>query len=153
MTVGSRPIRPTPDFLRGLPTLAVETPNDGTETVRERARELGIDFRLELKLETRRARFWLCTQGADAPGRGPDNWVVGYVTAESREADEAGDYSMIPYGPDQVKTVQKTDYVNMLREELDVLLDRDEATPSWEVKRQIDAVRKELNTLISRDRD
>src|SRR5262245_8841096 len=110
----AKDIRPSADHLRQLPTLAVETPADWSQAVQEYAKELGIAFRLELKLVTDRVKYWLCTQGAEKPGDCPDCWVVGYVMMESTEPDEHGEYLRGACGPNDVKRLQWADYCRAL---------------------------------------
>jgi hypothetical protein len=102
-------IRPRAADLAQLPTLDVMTPDQGvSEDARDYARAVGIDFRLELKLERPDCRYWLCTQGRQPqPGErllsGPlASWTVGYVIAEPLVPDEHGEYEMFAYGPDDV---------------------------------------------------
>src|SRR5262249_17476046 len=79
----SKALRPKPADLERLPTLQELTAASCPEDVQELAKELGIDFKLELKLETERARFWLCTRGATECRTGtPEGWVVGHVTPQ-----------------------------------------------------------------------
>ncbi len=144
----AKSIRPRAAYLTQLPTLAVETAADGSEQLREAAKRYGIDFRLELKLETQQCKYWLCTRGAEQPGHGPDAWVVGYVTMEAREPNEEGECECWSYGPDSTSWLQAWDYQKALQTELACFSDRQEREPSRERAKQIEATRKELEALL-----
>ena len=73
-------IRPRAEYLRALPTLRVSTPETDGEEMREFCRARGFDYRLELKLETTEARFWLITR---CVGEGIPGWEEGVVIVES----------------------------------------------------------------------
>jgi hypothetical protein len=104
----------------------VETEEDRTEAYQERVDALGIDLRLELKLETRTCKYWLCTRGADKPG--PDvlpGWVVGDVTPESKLPGSKGEMGQ-PYGPDRADRLQDFDYMNLILEQIGLLEEESE---------------------------
>jgi len=99
-------------------------------------------------LETRDARYWLCTQGAEQPRPGVlKNWVVGNVTVEP---NARGEVSLMAYSPEETKQLQGIDYMNLLREEVDWLYERAEADPTAEKRRRLDEARDELTRLIER---
>lgn len=133
----------SPERLMALPTIKVETHDDGTERYRDFAIRLGLDIRMELKLETDRARYWICTGGAPAPGPDiPLAWVVGYATKEIRAT---GDWHS--YGPEHIARLQKVEYVGILWEELESLCERAERglTPQdveqmYRLKEEIDII-------------
>jgi hypothetical protein len=141
-------IRPRAEHLRQLPTLAVETPEQGTEDVRESAKELGIDFRLELKLVTDHYKYWLCTQGAESLEHGPDSWIVGYVTMECLEPDEEGEYGCYAYGPDNVNWLQGLDYYHALTAESERLQEQYKKDPTDELERKIESTREEIDAVL-----
>jgi hypothetical protein len=152
MSTEHRPVRPSADQLRGLPTLDTWTPDSPMwARLRDRSRAAGVDFRLELKLETRDARFWLCTRGADGPGPGVlPNWIVDNVTVEPTAGAEA---DLPAYSPAETKPLQALESMNLAREEVDRLHERAEADPTPENLRKLDEVRDELTRLIERLRE
>ena len=124
----ARPIRPTPEKLREMPTLGIQTHEDGTEVWGEHARQLGVEFKLELKLVTPEEKYWLCTQGSTDPNSDvPRNWIVGNVTIFFPDGGSS------VYGPDDVATNQKFDYLKMLREKVYSLSDAYEKEPTNEL--------------------
>ena len=149
MSAEHRAIRPSAEELRGLPTLDTWTPDSPFwAPLRERVLAAGPDAQLELKLETRDARFWLCTRGADGPGPGVlANWVVGNVTVEPTAEVEA---DLWVYGPAETLKLQGIDYMNVLREEVDRLYERAEADSTPDNMRKLNEARDELTRLIER---
>jgi hypothetical protein len=152
MSTENKPIRPSADQLRGLPTLDTWTPDSPTwARLRDHSRAAGVDFRLELKLETRDARYWLCTRGADGPGPGVlPNWVVDNVTVEPTGE---GEVDLWAYNPAETKQLQEIDYMNLLKEEVERLYEQAEADPAPENLRKLNEVRAELTRLIERLRE
>jgi hypothetical protein len=149
MSAEHRAIRPSAEELRGLPTLDTWTADSPFwAPLRERILAAGADSRLELKLETRDARFWLCTRGAD--GSDPAvlaNWVVGNVTVEPTAEGEA---DLWVYRPAETRQLQEIDYMNVLREDVDRLYGRAEADRTFDNMRKLDEARDELTRFIER---
>jgi hypothetical protein len=146
ITSARRPIRPDPEELRGMPTLDAMTAESGTDDWRERVLELCPDLRLELKLVTPDEKYWLCTQGITDPSvGGPEDWIVGNVTIEFPDGE------MMPYSPGDLKKLQALDYQNMLRKELERLIDLNEREPSPETRTKIESVRSEYEALLPED--
>jgi hypothetical protein len=134
-------IRPNPEILRHLPTLRVRTPETDGETMQEYSRELGFDYRLELKLETERFRFWLCTLHT---GTFPSGWHEGAVLMENVLPNEDGEHEMMPYDSENLKFLQRLDYSHLLWAELDYL----RSQPfTWERDKRIEEVLKEFKRL------
>jgi hypothetical protein len=149
MKPSDRTIRPSADALRRLPTLDVMTPDDWPESLRERARQADVDFRLELKLETRDRKYWLCTRGADKLRPGVlREWVVGYVIMESKDPRRKGE--MMPYGPEATDELQDIDYVNLLREQIDLLAEQFAEEPSEECREKLDAAKREYDAMYNK---
>src|SRR5437879_6530990 len=99
MTEVTPQVRPRAQYLRQMPTLARQTADQGPPRVQELAGGKGVEFVLELKLQTPAARYWLCAQGLPEARPGvPKGWVVDYITPEYRrpdgswQMDEAGAY-------------------------------------------------------------
>jgi hypothetical protein len=137
-------IRPSPEHLRQLPTLGVRTPDTDGEDIREYCRTHGVDYQLDLKLETVAHRYWLCTR---CVGEGFTAWREGVVLMENAKPNGAGEHEMIPYGPDDLKIGQRLDYFRILTQELDRLLEHPE---SPEVDKRIQEVRREINKVMPR---
>jgi hypothetical protein len=135
-------IRPSPEYLKTLPTLRVLTPQTDDEATRRHCRTRGYDFRLELKLVTVRARFWLITYCVGEPFAG---WQEGKVFVESLEVNPVGEREAVPYGPADLKWLQRFDYIAMLRAEIDHML---EEPWSWETDHRIREVRAEMYKLM-----
>jgi hypothetical protein len=134
-------IRPSPEYLKTLPTLRVLPDNDDTSTKRD-GRTRGYDFRLELKLVTERARYWLIARCVGEPFCG---WQEGKVYVEWLEEGRQDPLSAVPYGSDDLKWLQRFDYLGMLRADLDQLLDE---PWSWEGDERIRELRKEMYKVI-----
>jgi hypothetical protein len=147
MTETANDIRPTPEHLRNLPTLAIRTMDQCSELHRELLQADGIDWVAELKVDTPEVRYWLCTRGLEnAQPEWTEGCVVGYVTPEYRKRDG----SWVPgtaYGSAEVARLQGMDYLHKLRHELRGLRDREENDPSWELKKQLHATEDELYTV------
>lgn len=140
-------LRPRAEYLRQLPTLATETATQGSESLQEYARQVGVDYLLELKLETATHRYWLCTKGAERPGAFPKNWVVGYVTMDPLEPDENGERDQLAYGPDDVDWLQGLDYFNYLLSERNRLQESVEQNLSWETDKEVETVENEIQAV------
>jgi hypothetical protein len=124
-----------------LPTRQVLTPaTHGEETLRRCAKHR-YDFRLELKLVTQRARYWLIAQCIGFPFAG---WEEGKVVVESLEHYADG-HDPLPYGSADLKSLQRIDYVAMLRAEIEQLL---EAPWSLEIDNRIREVRAEMYKIM-----
>jgi hypothetical protein len=77
-------IRPSVEELRPLPTLRVATPETGGESMREYCQDRGFDYRLELKLETEEARYWVCTRCVGEPFTGWHEGAVSLIKWQTR---------------------------------------------------------------------
>lgn len=100
--------------------------------------------KIELKLETEDTRYWLTTQGLSERSRqAPANYVVNFVTIEKRTREGRWDLSAV-FSPQAWKLSQAFDYCQLLYRELRAQNERLEEQFSWEVQRQIDAVRQEI---------
>jgi hypothetical protein len=128
-------VRPKPEQLRAMPMLRTLTPEEGVV--------------LELKMETDRGRFWLCTAGAPQCGDGICGaYVVGRASVETLEPDENGERWFMDYGDDDVTRLQGIDYMRGLSDELDKLIDEQDADFTNERATRIDSIRKELHALL-----
>jgi hypothetical protein len=122
-------IRPNLYLLRRLPT------------IHQVAEPWG---KLELKLETEDTRYWLTTEGVARKTSGtPINYVIDYVTVEKRGEDGSWDLKAV-YSPEAWKLSQGFDYCQMLYQELEKLEARLEEDFSWDLVREIEQVRREL---------
>jgi hypothetical protein len=135
-------IRPSPEYLKSLPTLRVLTPADGGKAIAKACREDGLDYQIDLKLETEKTRYWVVTRCA---GKVIPGWEEGAVFAEDVQPDENGKFSIVPYNPITVKKLQRFDYLLMLRTHLDHLFDE---PWSWEREKRIEEVRVEMHELM-----
>jgi hypothetical protein len=130
-------IRPSPEYLKTLPTLRVLTP----DTTFKRYRKAAIDYRLELKMETVMARFWLIARCSGEPFK---DWREGNVLVETVQDADPDEHEMVPYGSGDVKRLQRMDYFWMLRAEFERLL----AEPwSWEREKRLKEVREEMQRV------
>lgn len=126
-----RIVRPSPDTLRALPTLATESPADGVVW--------------ELKKVTDLVNYWLCTRGYE-PGNdaGCAAFVAGRAIAECRTKNpETGEFDMIDYGPENVRELQAIDFVWRLTEEIERLEREQEAEHTWDRQKAIDEARRD----------
>jgi len=122
-------VRPGLTTLRQYPTLC------------EVAEDWG---RIELKMETPDTRYWLTTRGLSSKSQSaPINFVIDYVTVEKRTSDGRWDLSAV-FSPAAWKLSQAFDYSQKLYRALRELRERLEQHFSWEVKKQIDEVWREL---------
>jgi hypothetical protein len=157
-------IRPRADYLRQLPTLDTQTPDSPNvpEDLRALARRHGVDYALELKLETPTARYWLCTRGLSAPRtvpaaeaggplpvQLPDGWVEGYVTVEPVPPPAGGLRDCWAYGPEQTPWLQGMDYLDLLREECSRLEVACAYEPRPATERQLEATRAEMRQVVA----
>jgi hypothetical protein len=123
-------IRPALQSLRQMPTL---------HEVSE------VWGKLELKLETTDTRYWLTTQGVPQKTTGtPINYVIDYVTVEKLTEDGRWDLRAV-YSPDAWRLSQGFDYRQMLHREIIELTEELEVHFSWESKRQLDELHRELD--------
>jgi hypothetical protein len=135
-------IRPSPEYLKTLPTLRVLTPQTDDEATRRHCRARGYDFRLELKLVTVLARYWIITHCVGEPFAG---WEEGKVFMENLELHHMDGREPVPYGSTDLKWLQRFDYIAMLRKEIDQLL----GEPwSCETDNRIRDVRAEMYKVI-----
>jgi hypothetical protein len=135
-------IRPSPEYLKTLRTLRVLTPENGGKAIEKACREHGVDYQIDLKLETEKTRYWVVTRcgGKVLPG-----WEEGVVFAEDVKPDENGEHKIVPYNPGTLKKLQRFDYLWMLRTELVRLFDE---PWSWEREKRIEEVRAEIHELV-----
>jgi hypothetical protein len=150
-----RRIRPSIEFLRSRTELKVMTNEDlerqllcngWTPEIVAGLGIVGADFQLELKLVTRDAEYWLCTQGEEPPGsRFRKHGVIGYVT--KMPLSRGGDGCWESYGPEEEGLLQDLDYRDLLKEQVDVLYERWEKDPSDENLELLEAARKELDAV------
>jgi len=100
--------------------------------------------RIELKLETPDTRYWLTTEGLEEKSaNSPVNHVVNYITVEKRTKQGDWDLAAV-YSPEAWKLSQGFDYCQSLYRELRVLTEKQEREFSWEIEREIDRLRAEL---------
>jgi hypothetical protein len=131
-------IRPSPEYLKTLPTLRVLTPETDCELVRSYCRAQGCDFQLELKLEMETTRYWVITRCIGEPLAG---WKEGKIVAENVQTVS----ELLPYGSADLKRLQRLDYIAMLGAELDRIL----GSPwSWETDDRIREVRMEMYKVM-----
>jgi hypothetical protein len=135
-------IRPSPEYLKALPTLRVLTPEADDTSTKRHCRTRGYEFRLELKLVTVRARYWFIASCVGEPFSG---WQEGKVYVEWLEDGRQDPLTAVPYGTEDLKWLQRFDYLAMLRAELDQLLDE---PWSWEGDDRIRELRKEIYKVI-----
>jgi hypothetical protein len=135
-------IRPSPEYLKTLRTIRVLTPETDDASTKRHCRKRGYDFRLELKLFTVRARYWFIAHCVGEPFAG---WQEGKVYLEWLDGGYKDPLAAVPYGSDDVKWLQRFDYLAMLRADLDRLLDE---PWSWELDDRIREVRKEIYRVI-----
>src|SRR5262249_31118023 len=124
-------IRPGLESLRGFPTLC----------------EVDEDWgKIELKLETGDTRYWVTTEGITERSRQmPPNYVVNFVTVEKRSTEGGWNLSAV-FSPEAWKLSQAFDYCQLLFRELRHLNEQLEKQFRWETRRQIDAVRAEIDS-------
>jgi hypothetical protein len=147
MTQTTSDIRPRPEHLRELPTLATRTTDQCTALHRQLLEADGIDWVTELKLDSAEVRYWLCTRGLDhARPDWSEGCVVGYITPEYRRSDGTW-VPGLAYGSAEVDRLQGMDYLHKLLRELRHLHDREKNDVSWALKKQIDATQDELYTV------
>jgi hypothetical protein len=135
-------IRPSPAYLKTLPTLRVLTPKNGGRAIWNACREHGLDYQIDLKLETEQTRYWVVTRCA---GKVMAGWEEGVVFAEDVQLDENGEQKIVPYNPSTLKELQRFDYLSMLRTELVHLF---EQPWSWEREKRLEEVRAEIHKLL-----
>jgi hypothetical protein len=149
MAERKRPVRPRAEYLQALPTQRICTPDQGSDPeVRECARELGVDFQLDLKLVKDGYEFWLCTKGADRPREGvPEAWVVWHIWMVPLNPTD-GEEESIMYGPDATKELQGMDYLQWLGDRMEELQALDKRSFSWDTKKQIDETKREIKQVM-----
>jgi len=122
-------IRPTLQTLRRMATLHEVSETWG---------------KLELKLETEDTRYWITTEGVPQKTTGtPINYVLDYVTVEKLTEDGHWDLKAV-YSPEAWKLSQGFDYCQMLSQELNRLNEQLNHDFSWEIRRQVEDVQREL---------
>jgi hypothetical protein len=151
MTEVTTKVRPRAQYLKQLPTLTRQTPEQCGPRQQELARAKSVDFVLELKLETPTARYWLCTQGLPEARPGvPRSWVLDYITPEYRQAggvwqmDEAA-----AYAPQNTPWLQGNDYLQMLTDEFERLQREQEEQPGWQLAQQMEVTQDEMRQVVA----
>src|SRR5947209_5421116 len=151
MTEVTTTVRPRAQYLRQLPTLARQTPEQAPPSLRELVRDKELAFLLELKLETPGARYWLCSQGlAEARPGVPKTVVVDYITPECPRPD--GTWwldTAAAYGPQSTAWLQGNDYLQMLTDEYERLQRQQEAEPNWRTTQQLEVTREEMRQVVA----
>jgi hypothetical protein len=100
--------------------------------------------KIELKLETDDTRYWVTTEGMRERSRqSPANYVVDFVTVEKRTREGGWDLSAV-FSPEAWKLSQAFDYCQLLYRELRTINEKLETDFSWELRRQLDSVRREI---------
>jgi hypothetical protein len=151
MTDVTTTVRPRAQYLRQLPTLARQTPEQAPPRLRDLAQSKDIAFVLELKLETPAARYWLCAQGLPEAGPGvPKSLVVDYITPEYPRPDGAWELAdSAAYGPQNTTWLQGNDYLQMLTDEYERLQRQQEAEPNWRTTQQLEVTREEMRQVVA----
>ena len=99
---------------------------------------------LELKKVCQHHEFWLCTETTEAV-----SWKQGQVIQVPLEPDESGEFSMMPYGEEDIPFLHEADYRQALVNELTTLLEK---APSCEEQKRIDEVRQELKQIFQQQK-
>jgi hypothetical protein len=144
-------VRPRAQYLRQLPTLARQTPEQGPPRLQELARSKDISYVLELKLETPGARYWLCSQGlAEATPGMPRTFVVDYITPEYPRPDGTWELNdAAAYGPHNTTWLQGNDYLHMLTDEYERLQRLHAETPDWRTTQQLEITQEEMRQVVA----
>jgi hypothetical protein len=143
-------IRPSPEYLQQLPTLAVETDDQGREALRESCRRHGFAWAQELKLVTPEVRYWITTRGLKEIRAGMDEgFVIGFVTPEDLNPDGTWETGR-SYGPQETTWFQGKDYYRMLSKEHTRLVEQQAQKPSQEFAKQIQATFREMEMVMER---
>ena len=151
MTETTTKVRPRAQYLKQLPTLARQTPEQCSPRLQELAKGKGIDFVLELKLETPTARYWLCTQGLPEGRPGlPRSCVTEYITPEY--ALPSGGWHLddaAAYGPQNTPWLQGNDYLQMLTDEYERLQHLHQEEHDWRVAQQLEVTQAEMRQVVT----
>jgi hypothetical protein len=151
MTETTTKVRPRAQYLKQLPTLARQTPEQCPPRLQELARDKGVEFVLELKLETPTARYWLCTQGLPEATAGlPRSWIMDYITPEYPQSN--GGWQMddaSAYGPQNTPWLQGNDYLQMLTDEFERLQREQEQQPRWQTTQQMEVTQDEMRQVVA----
>jgi hypothetical protein len=137
-------IIPTYSHIRSLPTLRVFTEKDESQWMRLAipAQSGPIKFRLELKLEYERERYWVCSHFEGSATDEFVNWKPGAVVeehyGERYQVIHAYDDSRENFG-------RALDYINVLARDLGRLL---LLKFSHDTQRSIDEIRLDMAKLI-----
>ncbi len=143
-------IRPSPDYLRQLPSLTVQTRAQGAEALSELCRQHGFEWSQELKLATPAARYWVTTRGLLEERPGMDAaFVIGNVTPEYVNPDGTWEPGL-SYGPKETAWFQGKDYYRLLSEEHGRLKEQQGREPSPELTGQIQATSREMEMVRER---
>ena len=117
----------------------------------ELAHGKGVEFVLELKLQTPAARWWICTQGLPEARPGlPKSWIVDYITPEYPRPD--GTWNLeeaAAYGPQSTPWLQGNDYLQMLTDEFERLQRRHADEPSWQTAQQMEVTQGEMQQVVA----
>jgi hypothetical protein len=151
MTDITTTLRPRAQYLRQLPTLARQAPEEAPPRLRDQAQGKGIAFVLELKLETPGARYWLCAQGVPEVRPGVSkSLVVDYITPEYQRPDGTWELAdTAAYGPQNTTWLQGNDYLQMLTDEYERLQREQEAEPNWRTTQQLEITREEMRQVVA----
>jgi hypothetical protein len=151
MTEVTTRVRPRAQYLRQMPTLARQTPEQCPPRLQEQIHGKGVEFVLELKLETPAARYWLCTQGLAEPRPGvPRSCVTDYITPEYRQTGGAWELDELSaYGPQATPWLQGNDYLQMLTDEFERLQEQQEEEPGWQINQQIEVTQDEMRQVVA----
>jgi hypothetical protein len=144
-------VRPRAQYLRQLPTLARQTPEQAPPRLRELARAREIAYVLELKLETPGVRYWLCSQGLPEATPGvPRTFVVEYITPEYARPDGTWELNeAAAYGPQNTTWLQGNDYLHMLTDEYERLQHMQDESPNWRTAQQLEITRDEMRQVVA----
>ncbi len=125
-------IRPHPDKLRSLATLATQSPLKGLVW--------------ELKLVTHDIKYWLCTQTSSGEA---GSFVSGRVVAESVTPNPAtGRHDMLEYGPDDVSELQGIDYIRGLTDQIQALEQHQQHDYTHARAQELDDARRDLHLAL-----
>lgn len=150
MTEATTLVRPRAQYLRQLPTLARQTPEQAPPVLQELVRDKDIVFLLELKLETPSVRYWLCAQGlAEVRPGVPKTVVVEYITPEYPRPDGTWQLdTAAAYGPQSTTWLQGNDYLQMLTDEYERLQRLHEEGPNWRLAQQMEVTQLEMRQVL-----
>jgi hypothetical protein len=145
------PVRPHPAALAERETLRTFTHENLAGGLRDLAAKRGIHLRLELKLLTDKAAFWLCTEGLDPNGPADQNvpfsWINGCVTI-SYDQPIPNSEQYETYGPGDIATSQALDYMHFLAKRRAEIRAEQLRDPSPERAKEIECLTDEVRKAI-----